>query len=209
MKSPYYTKHKHEDYYAVRALNCNLNIHPLSLTWNLKSNPRKRGFLLETIIFRFHVKLWGCIVISIYLTSPYISPYIKQGNWKIYQRQATCEVQALRERCEMLESDLKSYWAKIVVLLIMLMLMLMDNGWILLGICKKHVCCFQFPNNFHFGWRPQCYVFVCICFVLFFQYCWWKKSPKTTLWFFCYLVNNGKNYRINWLAGYLNHQQHE
>ena len=38
----------------------NLEIHPWSWTWNLKINPWKRRFLLETIIFRFHVKLWGC-----------------------------------------------------------------------------------------------------------------------------------------------------
>ena len=31
-----------------------------SLTWNLKISPWKRRFLLETIIFRFHVKLQGC-----------------------------------------------------------------------------------------------------------------------------------------------------
>ena len=36
------------------------SLHPWSLTWNLKINPWKRRFLLETIIFRFHVKLWGC-----------------------------------------------------------------------------------------------------------------------------------------------------
>ena len=35
-------------------------VHPWSLTRNLKHNPWKRKFLLETIIFRFHVKLWGC-----------------------------------------------------------------------------------------------------------------------------------------------------
>ena len=34
-------------------------LHPWSLTWNLKIKPWKRRFLLETIIFRFHVKLWG------------------------------------------------------------------------------------------------------------------------------------------------------
>ena len=36
-------------------------IHPWSLTWKLKISHWKRRFLLETIIFRFHVKLWGCI----------------------------------------------------------------------------------------------------------------------------------------------------
>ena len=35
-------------------------LHPWSLTWNLKISPWKRRFLLEIIIFRFHVKLWGC-----------------------------------------------------------------------------------------------------------------------------------------------------
>ena len=39
-----------------------LNILPRSLTWNLKINPCKRRFLLETIIFRFHVKFRGCIL---------------------------------------------------------------------------------------------------------------------------------------------------
>ncbi len=34
-------------------------LHPWSLTWNLKIKPWKRRFLLETIIFRFHVKLLG------------------------------------------------------------------------------------------------------------------------------------------------------
>ena len=34
-------------------------LHPWSLTWNLKISPWKRRFLLETIIFRFHVKLGG------------------------------------------------------------------------------------------------------------------------------------------------------
>ena len=34
-------------------------IHPWSLTWNLKTSSWNRRFLLETIIFRFHVELWG------------------------------------------------------------------------------------------------------------------------------------------------------
>ena len=36
-----------------------LVIHPGKLTSNLKMNPWKRRFLLETIIFRFHVSFWG------------------------------------------------------------------------------------------------------------------------------------------------------
>ena len=34
-------------------------IHPRKLTWNVKMNPWKRRFLLETIIFRFHVCFRG------------------------------------------------------------------------------------------------------------------------------------------------------
>ena len=36
-------------------------VHPWNLTWNLKRSPWKRRFLLETIIFRFHVKFRGSI----------------------------------------------------------------------------------------------------------------------------------------------------
>ena len=35
-----------------------VTIHPWRLTWNLKTSPWKRRFLLETIILRFYVKLW-------------------------------------------------------------------------------------------------------------------------------------------------------
>ena len=38
--------------------HCYLHPWSLSETWNLKISPWKRRFLLETIIFRFHVKLW-------------------------------------------------------------------------------------------------------------------------------------------------------
>ena len=36
-------------------------VHPWSLTWNLKMAPWKRRSLWKAIIFRFYVKLWGCI----------------------------------------------------------------------------------------------------------------------------------------------------
>ena len=36
------------------------DVHPWNLTWNLKRSPWKRRFLLETIIFRFHVEFRGC-----------------------------------------------------------------------------------------------------------------------------------------------------
>ena len=35
-------------------------VHPWSLTWNLKKAPWKRRSHLESIIFRFYVKLQGC-----------------------------------------------------------------------------------------------------------------------------------------------------
>ena len=35
------------------------SLHPGKLTWNLKMDPWKRRFLLETIIFRFHVSFRG------------------------------------------------------------------------------------------------------------------------------------------------------
>ena len=35
-------------------------LHPPKQTWNLKIDPWKRRFLLETIISRFHVNFWGC-----------------------------------------------------------------------------------------------------------------------------------------------------
>ena len=34
-------------------------LHPWNLTWNLERSPWKRRFLLDTIIFRFHVKFRG------------------------------------------------------------------------------------------------------------------------------------------------------
>ena len=36
------------------------NLHTPKQTWNLKMDPWKRRFLLETIISRFHVNFWGC-----------------------------------------------------------------------------------------------------------------------------------------------------
>ena len=39
-------------------------IYPWNLTWNLKRSPWKRRFLLETIIFRFHVKFRGSIYLE-------------------------------------------------------------------------------------------------------------------------------------------------
>ena len=38
-------------------------LHPPKQTWNLKMDPWKRRFLLETIISRFHVEFQGCTYI--------------------------------------------------------------------------------------------------------------------------------------------------
>ena len=48
-----------------KRIGCNWNlkmaqVHPQKLTWNLKMDPRKRRYLLETIIFVFHVSFRGC-----------------------------------------------------------------------------------------------------------------------------------------------------
>ena len=40
-------------------------IHPQKLTWNLKMDPWKRRFLLETTIFRFHVSFKGVYIINL------------------------------------------------------------------------------------------------------------------------------------------------
>ena len=42
-------------------------IHPRNLTWNLKISPWKRKVLLETMIFRFHVKFRGCTLCQTFL----------------------------------------------------------------------------------------------------------------------------------------------
>ena len=45
-----------------------LNLHPPKQTWNLKMDPWKRRFLLETIISRFHVNFRGCSRFSIQIS---------------------------------------------------------------------------------------------------------------------------------------------
>ncbi len=45
-------------------------IHPPKQTWNLKMDPWKRRFLLETIISRFHVNFWGCRWVNFYTFLP-------------------------------------------------------------------------------------------------------------------------------------------
>ena len=50
-----------------------------SLTWNLKMAPWNRRFLLETIIFRFHVNLPGCIIYCNFLFEPGIHFWANRG----------------------------------------------------------------------------------------------------------------------------------
>ena len=49
------------DLAAVESLGEAKQLHPLKQTWNLKMDPWKRKFLLETIISRFHVEFQGCM----------------------------------------------------------------------------------------------------------------------------------------------------
>ena len=41
-------------------------VHLPKQTWNLKMDPWKRRFLLETTISKFHVNFWGCISICLF-----------------------------------------------------------------------------------------------------------------------------------------------
>ncbi len=55
-------------------------IHPPKQTWNLKMDPWKRRFLLETIISRFHVNFWGCRYPQMVIYSWWV---FHQPIWKI------------------------------------------------------------------------------------------------------------------------------
>ena len=50
-----------------KSVDIYIYIHPPKQTWNLKMDPWKRRFLLETIISSFHVEFQGCIYIYIYI----------------------------------------------------------------------------------------------------------------------------------------------
>ena len=56
-------------------------IHPWNLTWNLKRSPWKRWFLLEIIIFRFHVKFRGSTFHSIFPFANYPKVAALTGSW--------------------------------------------------------------------------------------------------------------------------------
>ncbi len=59
-------------------------LHPPKQTWNLKMDPWKRRFLLETIISRFHVNFLGCIHLfwAIY-GAPCHPTYLLVGNHRV------------------------------------------------------------------------------------------------------------------------------
>ena len=46
-----------------RCFKCFFQLHPRNLTWNLKIMVSKWTFLFQGLIFRFHVKLRGCMSI--------------------------------------------------------------------------------------------------------------------------------------------------
>ena len=52
--------------------NIHILLHPRNLTWNLKISPWKRKVLLETMIFRFHVKFRGCTI--------QLAPHVADGH---------------------------------------------------------------------------------------------------------------------------------
>ena len=61
------------------------DLHPRKLTWNLKTKPWKRRFLLKTIMFRFHVKFQGCSVLFLeeFVSCP------GSHVWRLFFHQAT------------------------------------------------------------------------------------------------------------------------
>ena len=48
-----------------KLFEANLHLHLARLTWNLRIHPWKRRNIFQTIIFRFHVNLGGCIQSSV------------------------------------------------------------------------------------------------------------------------------------------------
>ena len=64
-------------YSGIRVLyQCIRHIHPGRLTWNLRIHLWKRRSLLETIIFRFYVKLQACIFSSNFIATVRLHQYI-------------------------------------------------------------------------------------------------------------------------------------
>ena len=60
------------------------DLHPGRLTWNLRIHPWKRKIIFQTIIFRFHVNLPGCIISFLVLQKFQISkPVSTQFQFKI------------------------------------------------------------------------------------------------------------------------------
>ena len=77
-------------------------LHPWSLTWNLKINPWKRRFLLEIIIIRFHVKLWGCMYLF-HLCLSTVSLETEVYDWHCYSKPT-------RERSEVTTAQAQHLW---------------------------------------------------------------------------------------------------
>ena len=55
-------------------------VHPPKQTWNLKMDPWKRRFLLETTIYRFHVNFWGCKCFSLIFSGRTLMPSFRAAS---------------------------------------------------------------------------------------------------------------------------------
>ena len=65
------------------------SLHPWILTWNLKRCPWKRWFLLETIIFRFHVKFRGSRGLIIWALKKTWLCFGVKRNSRIFEKSST------------------------------------------------------------------------------------------------------------------------
>ena len=78
-------------------------LHPWNLTWNLKRSPWKRRFLLETIIFRFHVRFRGS---RVYLLYGHLPTGIRKNLWFVASPFYTVPCQSLAAQRWQLERAL-------------------------------------------------------------------------------------------------------
>ena len=91
------------------------NLHPPKQTWNLKMDPWKRRFLLETIISRFHVNFWGCIITIIHMKPAVAPPNITLKSSAFPDRDVVGVVAALEPggfgaSAKMKQKPLPSWW---------------------------------------------------------------------------------------------------
>ena len=106
---------------AFQSTNCQaFALHPPKQTWNLKMDPWKRRFLLETTISRFHVNFWGCICIymiciCVDTAAPFSELRHMLGVWcrprGINQWEGACSWRVVRSVSHTMKTLLDPKWA--------------------------------------------------------------------------------------------------